>query len=394
MMRTAPEKEVSLDQGGKEFQFVINLMPQMVWATQADGYHDFFNERWYEFTGLSFEETKNKGWSLVLHPDDYDRTLEVWQNSLDTGAAYEIEYRMRKFNGSYKWFLARAHPLRDESGNIVKWFGTCTDIHDQKKILEELQHTKAELYRANDELKNSNDELKRINLELDNFVYSASHDLKAPLNNLEGLIGLLEPSEENLEGENEILGMMNAAVKRYKQVIDDMTLIAQTAKREYTAPQVNLALVLNEIKSDLNHLIESTQASIISELNIDILRYSKKDIRSILFNLISNGIKYQHPDRAPVVTVRTKSTTKGVILEVQDNGCGIKNEFIPNLFNKYFRIKSSVGGSGLGLFIVKRLVENKGGRIEVSSQEGKGSKFTVILKSETTYSTTRGIQRG
>lgn len=108
---------MSPEQVNREFKFVIDLMPQIVWATQPDGYHDFYNQRWYEFTGLTYEETKNKGWSLVLHPDDYEQTWKVWQNSLDTGQTYEIEYRMRKFDGTYRWFLARAQPLREFRSN-------------------------------------------------------------------------------------------------------------------------------------------------------------------------------------------------------------------------------------------------------------------------------------
>lgn len=92
---------VSLEQIARESRFVIDLMPQMVWATKAEGYHDFYNQRWYEFTGLSYETTKDKGWSLVLHPDDYERAWKVWQHSLDTGSLYEIEYRMRRFDGVY-----------------------------------------------------------------------------------------------------------------------------------------------------------------------------------------------------------------------------------------------------------------------------------------------------
>jgi len=378
---TTPDKSIALEQIEKEFRFVVDLMPQMVWSTKSDGYHDYFNQRWYEFTGLSYNETKNTGWSLVLHPDDYDRTWKVWQNSLDTGEIYEIEYRMRKFDGSYKWFLARAQPLRDENENILKWCGTCTDIHDQRELLDELQRTKEELYRANNDLKDSNWELKRINLELDNFVYSASHDLKAPLNNLEGLIDLLEPSERSVTEQSDILNMMSDAVKRYKHVIDDMTLIAETTKFENKVPNVDVNLLLNEVKSDLSNLISSTHTLINEDLNVENFRYTKKDIRSILFNLISNGIKYRHPDRSPEITVRTKTTSEGILLEVEDNGCGIKSEFIPSLFDKYFRINSSVGGSGLGLFIVKRMVESRGGNIVVTSEEGKGSKFTVILKS-------------
>lgn len=371
---------VSLEQLVKEFRFVIDLMPQMVWATQPDGYHDFYNQRWYEFTGLSYEETKDKGWSLVLHPDDYERAWKVWQNSLDTGAPYEIEYRMRKFDGTYTWFLARAEPLRDENGKTVKWFGTCTDIQEQREILEELKQTKEELRIANEDLNYSIEDLSQINRELDNFVYSASHDLKAPLNNLEGMLGLLEPSKGNGSEQDEILKLIGTSVKRFKGVVDDMTLIAQTAKDHTRLHNIDFPVLLSEIKSDLNHLINSTRAVVNLDLNIKNIQYPRKEIRSILFNLISNGIKYSYPNRSPIIDVRTKVISKEILIEVEDNGCGIEAEYIPELFDKNFRINPTIEGSGLGLFIVKRMVENRGGRIEVVSNVGKGSKFSVYLK--------------
>ncbi|MBZ9730044.1 PAS domain-containing sensor histidine kinase [Salegentibacter sp. JZCK2] len=371
---------LSLEQLVKEFRFVIDLMPQMVWATQPDGYHDFYNQRWFDFTGLSYEETKDKGWSLVLHPDDYERTWEVWQKSLETGAIYEIEYRMRKFDGTYIWFLARAQPLKDESGKIIKWFGTCTDIQEQREILEELEQTKKELHISNKDLNNSNKELSRINLELDNFVYSASHDLKAPLNNIEGLVALLEPSEEIEPNQDEVLPLIGKSVKRFKEVVNDMTLIAQTAKDNNSIPNIDFQVLLSEIQSDLSHLINSTGSLINLELEIKYMQYPRKEIRSILFNLISNGIKYGHPNRPPLINVRTKLTPEEILIEVEDNGSGIEAEYLPELFDKYFRIKSNVEGSGLGLFIVKRMVEHRGGRIEVKSKVGKGSVFSVFLK--------------
>ena len=370
----------SAEQIAREFKFVIDLMPQMVWATQPDGYHDFYNQRWYDYTGLTYEETKDKGWSLVLHPDDYERSWEVWKKSLDTGALYEIEYRMRKFDGTYNWFLARAQPLRDESGKIVKWFGTCTDIQEQREILEELEQTKEELRISNKDLNHSIDDLSRINLELDNFVYSASHDLKAPLNNLEALIDLLEPSEESEPNQEEILGLISKSVSRFKEVVNDMTLMAQTAKDNHSSHNIDFPVLLSEIKSDLGHLINSTGTVINLDLEIKYIQYPKKEVRSILFNLISNGIKYKCPNRPPNITVRTKVTSEEILLEVEDNGCGIEAKYIPELFDKYFRINSTIEGSGLGLYIVKRMVENRGGRVEVVSKVGEGSRFSVFLK--------------
>src|SRR5690606_38526329 len=110
--------------------------------------------------------------------------------------------------------------------------------------------------------------------------------------------------------------------------------------------------------------------------------YSSKDLRSILFNLISNAIKYREPGRPPRVTVRTSQASGGILLEVEDNGSGIKKELFPRLFDKYYRINTAVGGTGLGLFIVKRLLENAHGTIEVESEEGKGSKFSIFLKDQ------------
>ena len=364
----------------REFKFVIDLMPQMVWATQPDGYHDFFNQRWYEFTGLSYEDTKDKGWSLVLHPDDYERTWKVWQKSLDTGTLYEIEYRMRKFDGTYNWFLARALPLMDDKGNILKWFGTCTNIQDQREILEELEKTKKNLRVSNQDLNKSIDELSRINLELDNFVYSASHDLKAPLNNLEGLVALLEPSEESEPNQDEIFKLIGKSVRRFKGVVNDMTLMAQTAKDNHRMHNVDFPVLLSKIKSDLSHLINSTGAVLNLDLDVKYIQYPRKEIRSILSNLISNGIKYRYPNRPPKISVRTKVISEEILLEVEDNGRGIEVENISEIFDKYFRINSTIEGSGLGLFIVKRMVENRGGRVEVMSKVGEGSRFSVFLK--------------
>ncbi len=370
----------SLEQMAREFKFVIDLMPQMVWATNPDGYHDFFNQRWYEFTGLSYKDTKDKGWSLVLHPDDFDRTWKVWKHSLDTGALYQIEYRMRKFDGTYNWFLARAQPLRDESGKILKWFGTCTDIQEQREIMEELERTKEELRISNQDLNQSIEELGRVNLELDNFVYSASHDLKAPLNNLEGLIDLLEPSEESDPDQVEILQMIGKSVIRFKDVVNDMTLMVKTAKENNGMHNVDFLLLISEIKNDLSDLIISTETTLVLDLDVKNIHYPRKEIRSILFNLISNGIKYRDPHRPLKITVRTKATPEEILLEVEDTGSGIEAEHIPKLFNKNFRINTSIEGSGLGLFIVKRMVENRAGRIEVASMVGKGSLFSVFLK--------------
>lgn len=121
---------------------LAETIPQLVWITRPDGYHEFYNKRWYEFTRLTHEESIGKGWSTLLHPDDVERSWKTWEHCLKTGEQYEIEYRFKDVRtGEYRWFLGRALPVRDSDGDIIKWFGTCTDIHEQKKTLEELERS-------------------------------------------------------------------------------------------------------------------------------------------------------------------------------------------------------------------------------------------------------------
>lgn len=116
---------------------VLDLMPQMVWSTLPDGFHDYYNRRWYEFTGVPDGSTDGEGWNGMFHPDDQDRAWDRWRESLSTGEPYEIEYRLRHHSGTYRWVLGRARPVRDEHGAITRWIGTCTDIHDAKLDAEQ-----------------------------------------------------------------------------------------------------------------------------------------------------------------------------------------------------------------------------------------------------------------
>lgn len=120
-------------------------MPQMVWSTRPDGYHDYYNARWYEFTGMPAGSTDGEGWNGMFHPDDQDLAWSRWRKSLETGEPYEIEYRLRHHSGDYRWTLGRALPVRDPEGRIIRWIGTCTDIHDAKRAAEENELLSREL---------------------------------------------------------------------------------------------------------------------------------------------------------------------------------------------------------------------------------------------------------
>ena len=128
-----------------KYEVLTNAMPQMVWSTLPDGFHDYYNDKWYEFTGVPYGSTDGEGWNEMFHPDDRERAWERWRHSLATGEDYEIEYRLRHHSGSYRWVLGRAQPVRSESGEIARWIGTCTDIDDAKRAAEKNELLSKEL---------------------------------------------------------------------------------------------------------------------------------------------------------------------------------------------------------------------------------------------------------
>jgi PAS domain S-box-containing protein len=135
----------TLEASDLRFRTLADTMPQMVWSTLPDGFHDYYNARWYEFTGTPPGSTDGEGWNDMFHPEDQDRAWTIWRHSLGTGEPYQIEYRLRHFDGTYRWVLGRALPIRDGGGRITRWFGTCTDIHEQKLALHEREVISQEL---------------------------------------------------------------------------------------------------------------------------------------------------------------------------------------------------------------------------------------------------------
>jgi PAS domain S-box-containing protein len=142
---SAPSTADALSQSRAQLQVLTDAMPQMVWSTRPDGFHDYYNARWYEFTGVPEGSTDGEGWNGMFHPQDQDRAWSRWRRSLETGEPYEIEYRLRHRSGEYRWTLGRALPVFNDDGAIARWIGTCTDIHDAKMAAEQNELLSREL---------------------------------------------------------------------------------------------------------------------------------------------------------------------------------------------------------------------------------------------------------
>lgn len=287
--------------------------------------------------------------------------------AIEKGRFEDEGWRIRK-DGSAFWANVVLSPVYNSEKRLLGFAKVTRDLTERRR---------------NEELMQKNQELVRINNDLDNFVYTASHDLKAPISNLEGLLMALE---EDLGADRpqhaEVLTRMENALLTFKNVIRELTDITQLQQEKDKPEDVNVLALIQEVKESLRESINASKAEIIIKTTeFELLNYSRKKLRSILFNLISNAIKYADPKRTPLVQINTFVLENGNhLLSVSDNGLGIAANQQNKIFTMFKRAHTHVEGSGIGLYLVKRILDNNGDRIVVQSEEGKGSVFNVYIK--------------
>ena len=308
--------------------------------------------------------------------------------------AQELPLRLARHAGGplediYWTFTYQAR--RNAYGQIDGALAFAYDVTEQVRarqqvqgLNEELAAINEEMTATNEELHESNTQLLCTNADLDTFVYAASHDLKAPITNIEGLLEALReylPTHEQEPMVPRLVGMMEGAIQRFQQTVAHLTDVTRLqAGSEPVTGDLDVPGILEDVRLDIVPLLESTH----TQLRLDVpacpgVHIPAKHLRSILFNLLSNAVKYRAPDRVPLVQVRTHCTASRFVLEVQDNGLGLDKMQQEQLFTMFRRLHTHVEGSGVGLYLIRRMIELAKGTITVASQPGVGSTFTVTL---------------
>lgn len=283
---------------------------------------------------------------------------------------YETENWRRPKSGELFWAHVVLTKITDDDGNMVGYVKITQDQSEKKKF--------------HDQLLSKIEDFKKMNAELNNFAYTASHDLKAPINNIEGLALLLKAELEQSTDDQDIhhiIELMHQSALKFKTVINDMARSAQEETEHYTYQ--SFRDIVDEIKVLLSKDIKSTQAVFHEDYtDAPFIRYPTKHIRSILQNLITNAIKYRSLDRSLEISIKTTLSDGYTLLEVADNGSGIKEEHQGRIFSMHQRAENSnnAEGTGVGLGLVARIVDGNNGKVEVESTEGKGSTFKIYLK--------------
>ncbi len=347
-------KDLVLSQ--KHFKFLADNIPVIVWTARADGGLDYYNQRWYDYTGLSFEETKDWGWKPVLHPDDLESTINCWKKSIETGEPYEMQFRLRcAEDGKYRWHLGYAVSYKDDNGNIVKWFGTNTDIEDQKKEME-----------------------KR-----DEFIGVASHELKTPLTSAKGYIQLINSYQK------EILPVIvktfvkkaNDSLDKLQTLVNDLLDVSkiQAGKLEFNVSNFNIADLIATCVENAAHIYHSTV--IINSYTGDfIISGNFERLEQVLMNLINNAVKYSNNNHP--VDINAVQDGGFVKVCVTDRGIGLTEPQMERIFERFYRVEDKkflTSGLGLGLYISAEIVKAHQGFMTVDSKLNQGSTFCFSL---------------
>jgi PAS domain S-box-containing protein len=374
LFKRALNKKDEVKKVEENFSTLANNMSQQAWMADKDGVF-WYNRRWLDYSGTTLEEMKGHGWVKVLHPDYLQRFLAKRKQGMESGKGWEDVLPLRGSDGSYRWFLSQAVPVFDNQLKVIRWFGTNTDTTILKEAEEKLVEKQREL-----ELKV--EELYKSNTELDRFVYSTSHDLRAPLKSMLGLIGIIKESlEHGSIGQMKRLEMLNNSVVKLDAFIEEILNYSRNSRVDVAQEEINFVEILEEIRNS-HKFIEGTDGL---KLQVEIHQKVKfisdrKRISVILNNLISNAIKYKDASKAEsFITVFVECNMENVIITIEDNGIGIAEDKQEKVFEMFYRATKLSTGSGLGLYILKETLEKLEGRITLKSKLNIGTKFIIQL---------------
>ncbi|MDT5262715.1 MAG: hypothetical protein QOC61_1719, partial [Acidobacteriota bacterium] len=357
--------EEALRESEGQLRTLADAVPQLVWMADADGYIFWYNQRWFDYTGTSPEQMEGWGWQSVHDPAVLPKVLERWQASIETGEPFEMEFPLKGADGVFRWFLTRVNPVRDSQGRIARWFGTNTDIDEQRRTAEELR------------------EANRLK---DEFLATVSHELRTPLTAILGWAHLLRIGQHDEKSATNALETIERNARAQGQLIDDLLDVSRiiTGNLRLDVRQLDPGSFIEAAIEALRPAAEAKDVRIQKVMDTGVVSVAGDPARlqQVVWNLLSNAIKFNR--KGGRVQVRLERIDSHIEIAVSDTGAGIKPDFLPHVFERFRQADQKTtrqhGGLGLGLAIVRHLVELHGGTVEAESEgEGQGATFVVHL---------------
>jgi PAS domain S-box-containing protein len=353
---------------------VFETMPTFAWTALPDGSEDFVNRHWHEYSGLSAEESAGTGWQAAVHPADLKRHLEKWRASLASGKPFENEVRyQRAADGQYRWFLARAVPLRDGRGKILKWYGISTDIEDRKRAEAEREKLLADLAHVN-----------RVSM-LGELAASVSHELKQPIaaamTNAKTCMRWLKREQPDVDESLEATSRIVKDSSRATEIIERLRSLYTKDLPQRDLVEVNEIIreMVGLLRAEANQYAVSIRTDLVAALPK--ITADRVQLQQVFMNIMLNAIEAMR-DTAGELTIKTELGAGGqLLISVSDTGVGLPAENADQIFNAFFTTKPQ--GSGMGLAICRTIVESHGGRLWAADNSPRGARFCFTLPTQT-----------
>ncbi|MEA5452665.1 PAS domain S-box protein [Leptolyngbya sp. CCNP1308] len=370
------QAEDALRESEERYRVLAEAMPQMVWMADRTGVQ-YWNQRWYEYTGISKNAAAGIGGTKIVHPDEQVRTLELWQQAIEQGTGFEIEQRIRRHDGVYRWFINRGLPVQDSRGEVTRWVGTITDVDDQKQL-------ETQRFRLLEQERVAREAAETANRIKDEFLAVLSHELRSPLNPILGWARLLRTGQLNEAKVEYALETIERNAKLQAQLIDDLLDVSRIlrGKLVLNSLPISLTMIIQEALETVSAIGEAKGVQLDTELDRSPSKVlgDPNRLKQVVWNLLSNAVKFT--PQGGHVTVRLDYGDSWAQIQVSDTGKGIAPEFLPHVFDRFRQADSTTtrdfGGLGLGLAIAHQIVDLHHGTIQAASPgENQGATFTV-----------------
>ncbi|WP_018611480.1 CheR family methyltransferase [Segetibacter koreensis] len=373
-------------------QKMADNVPAMIWVADTDKNFTFLNKTWIAFTGRKLSDETGMGWTQGIYKDDLDDVLSTYNKSFEEKKSFTLEYRMKRFDGEYRWIFNSGVPTFDANGEFTGYTGSCTEIHD-KRINESLEKLVKERTR---ELQEANRGLENSNNELAQFAYVASHDLQEPLRKIITFSNRFKDNFNNLLPDNgkELIEKINSSSERMRNLINDLLNFSRIARFEKNFVSTDLNEVIKNVVSDFDLLIQEKNADLKFD-KLPVIQAVPLLMDQLFHNLLGNALKFTAPDTKPVITITCRGLEENEVkkfptldsslhyyeIAVKDNGIGFPQEFADQIFVIFQRLngKDNYPGTGIGLALCRKIARSHHGEIHAESHENEGTVLYVIL---------------
>ena len=353
----------------QRFRSMADSSPVLLWMAGTDGLCNFFNQTWLEFTGRSLAQEMGVGWAEGVHPEDFRACMDTYMAAFAARQPFEMEYRLRRYDGEYRWILDRGSPRYLEGGEFAGYIGSCVDLTERRRAEEEARSVAADL--------------KRATSYMEQLLYAASHDLREPIRMVSTFLDLLRDRAEHAldEEAKSYVHYASEGAKRMKSLVSGLLELSQARARDSLVAETSTAKIVDQVLQDLNGSVAESGAKV-SVGELPTLPVDPVLFYSLMQNLLTNALKFR-AERPLEVAVSAHRNANEWIFSVRDNGIGFEPQYAETVFETFRRLHSRelYPGSGLGLALAREIVLRHNGRIWATAAPGQGAEFQFALPS-------------